>query len=113
MFAADRDVLGLAALNEPRQPGLLRLIALVSDAASAADKPAGVCGEAAADPLLACVLTGLGVSSLSMNAPALTRVGATLAEVTFDACGIAARAALATADPTAARAAARAALHLH
>jgi phosphotransferase system enzyme I (PtsI) len=112
VFAADRQVGAVAALNDPWQPALLRLIALVTEAARAADKPVGVCGEAAADPLLACVLTGLGVSSLSMNAPAITRVGATLAEVTFDACGIAARAALATGDPGAARAAARAALRV-
>lgn len=112
VFAADRQVGAVAALNDPWQPALLRLIALVTEAARAANKPAGVCGEAAADPLLACVLTGLGVSSLSMNAPAITRVGATLAEVTFDACGIAARAALATANPVAARAAARAALRV-
>ncbi|HJP78271.1 MAG TPA: phosphoenolpyruvate--protein phosphotransferase [Pseudonocardiaceae bacterium] len=112
VFAADRQVGAVAALNDPWQPALLRLIALVTEAARAAGKPAGVCGEAAADPLLACVLTGLGVSSLSMNAPAITRVGATLGEVTLDACEIAARAALATADPVAARAAARAALRL-
>jgi phosphotransferase system enzyme I (PtsI) len=112
VFAADRQVGAVAALNDPWQPALLRLIALVTEAARVADKPAGVCGEAAADPLLACVLTGLGVSSLSMNAPAITRVGATLAEATLDACQIAARAALATADPAAARAAARAALRL-
>lgn len=112
VFAADRQVGAVAALNDPWQPALLRLIALVTEASRAADKPTGVCGEAAADPLLACVLTGLGVTSLSMNAPAITRVGATLAHVTFDSCEIAARAALATADPIAARAAARAALHL-
>ncbi|HEX3784403.1 MAG TPA: phosphoenolpyruvate--protein phosphotransferase [Pseudonocardiaceae bacterium] len=112
VFAADRQVGAVAALNDPWQPALLRLISLVTEAAVAADKPAGVCGEAAADPLLACVLTGLGVSSLSMNAPAITRVGATLAAVSLEACEVAARATLATADPTTARAAARAALHL-
>lgn len=112
VFAADRQVGAVATLNDPWQPALLRLIALVTEAARAAGKPAGVCGEAAADPLLACVLTGLGVSSLSMNAPAITRVGATLGEVSLDACEIAARAALAAADPVAARAAARAALRL-
>jgi phosphotransferase system enzyme I (PtsI) len=112
VFAADRQVGAVAALNDPWQPALLRLIALVTEAARAAGKPAGVCGEAAADPLLACVLAGLGVSSLSMNAPAITRVGATLGEATIDACEIAARAALAAADPQAARAAARAALRI-
>ncbi len=112
VFAADRQVGAVAALNDPWQPALLRLIALVTEAARAADKPAGVCGEAAADPLLACVLAGLGVSSLSMNAPAITLVGATLGEATIDACQIAARAAVAAPDPRAARAAARAALRI-
>jgi len=58
-----------------------------------------VCGEAAADPHLAAVLVGLGMTSLSMNAGALNRVGANLAEVHFDQCQLAAKAALATHDP--------------
>ena len=46
------------------------------------DKPVGVCGEAAADPALAVVLVGLGVTSLSMTARALAAVGAVLGSVT-------------------------------
>jgi phosphotransferase system enzyme I (PtsI) len=38
----------------------------------------GVCGEAAADPALAVVLTGLGVSTLSMTARSLAAVAAGL-----------------------------------
>jgi phosphotransferase system enzyme I (PtsI) len=45
-----------------------------------------VCGEAAADPTLAPVLTGLGVTSLSMNAVALAGVGAALSAVDLAAC---------------------------
>jgi phosphoenolpyruvate-protein phosphotransferase (PTS system enzyme I) len=110
VFAADRQVGAVAALNDPWQPALLRLIAMVGEAAQVAGKPAGVCGEAAADPALACVLVGLGVSSLSMNAPAIGRVGAALASVSIDSCQTAARAALRTGTPAAARTAARAAL---
>ena len=109
-FAADRQVGAVAALNDPWQPALLRLIALVGKAAGETGKPAGVCGEAAADPHLAAVLVGLGVTSLSMNAGALNRVGAGLAEVHFDQCQLAAKAALATHDPEHARLGARAAL---
>ncbi|AHI02158.1 phosphoenolpyruvate--protein phosphotransferase [Kutzneria albida] len=109
-FAADRQVGAVAALNDPWQPALLRLIALVGKAATEVGKPAGVCGEAAADPHLAAVLVGLGVTSLSMNAAALTRVGAGLAEVHSDQCQLAAKAALAAHDPEHARLAARAAL---
>lgn len=110
VFAADRQVGAVAALNDPWQPALLRLIAMVGEAAREADKPAGVCGEAAADPALACVLVGLGVSSLSMNAPAIGRVGAALAAASLDACQTAAQAALHTGTAAAAKAAARAAL---
>ncbi|HKN96337.1 MAG TPA: putative PEP-binding protein, partial [Pseudonocardiaceae bacterium] len=110
VFAADRQVGAVAALNDPWQPALLRLVAIVGEAAVAADKPAGVCGEAAADPLLACVLVGLGVSSLSMNPSALDSVGAMLASVSLDQCQTAGRIAMAAGTPASARTAARAAL---
>jgi phosphotransferase system enzyme I (PtsI) len=66
-----------------------------------------VCGEAAADPLLACVLVGMGITSLSMAAAAVRPVGALLASVTKDQLHEAAEAALAASDPTAARHAVR------
>ncbi|GAA1340250.1 phosphoenolpyruvate--protein phosphotransferase [Catellatospora bangladeshensis] len=108
VFAADRQVGAVAALNDPWQPALLRLVRLVGDAGTELGKPVGVCGEAAADPLLACVLTGLGVTSLSMNHTALAGVGSKLASTSFDLCQLAARGALSAADPAAARLAARA-----
>ncbi|SDH54784.1 phosphotransferase system, enzyme I, PtsI [Lentzea fradiae] len=108
VFAADRQLGGVAALNDPWQPALLRLIALVGEAATTTGKPVGVCGEAAADPLLACVLIGLGVTSLSMNHTALAGVGARLATSSMDICQLAARGALAAADPASAKLAARA-----
>ena len=106
-FAADRQLGAVARLNDPWQPALLRLIALIGEAARATGKPAGVCGEAAADPVLARVLTGLGMTSLSMNAGAVRAVGASLASASLAQCEAAARAALAAADATAARSAAR------
>ncbi|MGB7505767.1 MAG: putative PEP-binding protein, partial [Mycobacterium sp.] len=75
-----------------------------------AGKPVGVCGEAAADPLLACVLTGLGVTSLSAAAAAVQGVGAKLAQVTLAQCKEAAEAVLTTSSAADARAAARAVL---
>jgi phosphoenolpyruvate-protein phosphotransferase (PTS system enzyme I) len=110
LFAADRQAGAVAALNDPWQPALLRLIARVGEVADATGKPAGVCGEAASDPWLACVLVGMGVSSLSMNAAALTLVGSRLAKVNHDHCQTAARTAADAADPNTARLAARAAL---
>lgn len=86
VFAADRQLGAVAALNDPHQPALLRLVGLVAQAGAAAGKPVGVCGEAAADPALAPVLVGLGVTSLSMNAVALADVGAALRAVDLEAC---------------------------
>ncbi|MDQ0382461.1 phosphoenolpyruvate--protein phosphotransferase [Amycolatopsis thermophila] len=94
-FAADRQLGAVASLNDPWQPALLRLIQLIGDAARAAGKPAGVCGEAAADPRLARVLVGLGMTSLSMNPAAIQTVGASLATATTSDCEEEARRALA------------------
>lgn len=103
-MAADRMSADLAALTDPWQPGVLALVAQTVSAGAAAGKPVGVCGEAAADPLLACVLVGLGVSSLSAAAAALPRVGAKLASVTIQQCRQAAVAVLVTASAADARA---------
>jgi phosphotransferase system enzyme I (PtsI) len=105
-MAADRMSGDLAALSDPWQPAVLTLVAATARAAAAAGKPVGVCGEAAADPMLACVLAGLGVTSLSAAAAAVHGVGARLASVTIRQCREAAEAVLATAGPAAARAAA-------
>lgn len=109
-LAADRLSADLAELTDPWQPALLQLVALTAAAGERAGKPVGVCGEAAADPLLGCVLVGLGVTSLSCATSAVARVGARLATVDLATCQRAAEAALAADDPQAARAAARAAL---
>jgi len=109
-LAADRLSADLAELTDPWQPALLELVALTAGAGRRAGKPVGVCGEAAADPLLGCVLVGLGVTSLSCATSAVARVGARLATVDLDTCERAAAAALATDDPGSARAAARAVL---
>jgi len=105
-MAADRMSSDLATLTDPWQPAVITLVAQTARAGVAAGKPVGVCGEAAADPLLACVLVGLGVSSLSAAASAVTPVGAKLASVTLQQCRDAAEAALATASPAQAREAA-------
>lgn len=95
-LAADRMSSPLATLTDPWQPAVLRLIAMTADAGARTGTPVGVCGEAAADPLLACVLLGLGVTSLSMAPTAIPPVGVQLAAVTLEQCREAARAVLET-----------------
>ncbi|MFI6349791.1 phosphoenolpyruvate--protein phosphotransferase [Streptomyces sp. NPDC050560] len=105
-FAADRQVGAVARLQDPWQPALLDLVALAAEAARAEGRGCGVCGEAAADPLLACVLTGLGVTSLSMGAASIPYVRARLGGCTLTQCERAAAAARAADTAEESRAAA-------
>lgn len=109
-MAADRMASDLAHLTDPWQPAVLQLVAITAEAGRHAGKPVVVCGEAAADPLLATALVGMGVTSLSMAVAAVRAVGAQLAEVSMDVCEHAAEAALAASDAAAARDAVRALL---
>ena len=118
-MAADRQLGALATLNDPWQPAVLQLIARTVEGAARATaaggpedapgtpKQVGVCGEAAADPALAVVLTGLGVNTLSMTPRALAAVGAALASVTIDQARELAAVALAAGTAAEARSAVR------
>src|SRR5699024_8821891 len=66
-LAADRLLGSLAPLSTPWDPAVLQLLQYTCDGGAAQSRPVGVCGEAAADPALAAVLVGMGVSSLSMT----------------------------------------------
>jgi phosphoenolpyruvate-protein phosphotransferase (PTS system enzyme I) len=103
-FAADRMEGALADLLNPWQPALLDLIARCADAGRAAGKPVGVCGEAAADPQLAPVLAGMGITSLSMSARAVPLVARALAARSLAECEELAEAVLAAPSADAARA---------
>lgn len=109
-FAADRQVGSVGHLQDPWQPALLDLLAQPAAAAAAAEVGCGVCGEAAADPVLACVLAGLGVTSLSMGPPAIPLVRAALVAHSLATCAAAADAARRARTADGARAAARAEL---
>ncbi|MBB5639553.1 phosphoenolpyruvate--protein phosphotransferase [Cryobacterium roopkundense] len=102
-LAADRMLGSVAAFQDPWNPAVLRLVAEVGAAGAALGKPVGVCGEAAADPLLAVVLVGLGATSLSMSASALADVRATLGDFTSDQARRLAALALAADDAASAR----------
>lgn len=107
-LAADRQNGELADLLDPWQPAVLALIAGCGAAGLEAAKSVGVCGEAASDPLLALVLVGLGVTSLSMSARSIPAVHASLAAHTLGECRDLAALALEAGDHRAARACVRA-----
>ena len=107
-MAADRLLGTVAKLQDPWHPAVLRLVADVGRAGAELGKPVGICGEAAADPLLAVVLVGLGATSLSMSPSALADVRASLARYSPDDAKSLAGAALAAEGAAEARAAAQA-----
>jgi phosphotransferase system enzyme I (PtsI) len=108
-MAADRMQGELADLLDPWQPAVLDVIAAAAAGARAAGKPIGVCGESAGDPLLALVLVGLGVTSLSMAPGKVPAVRVALAAHTQLDCQRLAAAAREAATAVEARDAVRAA----
>lgn len=107
-MGADRLSTELVDLTDRWQPAVLRLIRIVAEAATTAEKPVGVCGESAADPLMALVLAGLGVTSLSMSAPAVPAVRYALARHSLAQCQHMAQEALAAGSAVVGRQAVRA-----
>lgn len=102
-MATDRLCGQLADLLDHWQPAVLQLVAATVRAGVELGKPVGVCGESAGDPLMALVLTGLGVTSLSMALGSLPAVRYALRQHTLAQCRAMAEAALTAADPTMAR----------
>lgn len=93
-MAADRMLGSVASYQDAWHPAVLRLVKMLGDAGRDNSTAVGVCGEAAADPLLAVVLVGLGATSLSMTPAALADVRAELLLHTRDEAVALAAAAL-------------------
>ena len=81
-MAVDRVNEYVSYLYEPLHPSLIRLIGEVAKAANAAGIPCTVCGEMAGEPMIAPVLTGLGLRELSMSAVSIPEVKATIRQMT-------------------------------
>ena len=94
-MATDRLRGELADLLDPFQPAVLELVAATARAGKELGKPVGVCGESASDPVMALVLTGLGITSLSMSTGALPAVRFAIRQHTLAQCEAIAEAALA------------------
>lgn len=110
-MAADRMQGELSDLLDPWQPAVLDVIKAACDGAASAGKPMGVCGEAGGDPLLALVLVGLGVQSLSMAPSKVPMVRFALSLHSFAQCQGLAATALAGSSPAEAMATVKAQAH--
>lgn len=78
VFAVDRGNPAVAHLGDPLHPAVLSLIERVCAAAHAHGRWVGVCGEIAGDPRATAALIACGVDELSMSAPAIPQVKATI-----------------------------------
>ena len=102
-MATDRLAGDLADLLDIWQPAVLYLVNKTAAAGLTTGKPVGVCGESAGDPLMALVLTGMGVTSLSMAPSAVPAVRYALKSHTFAECQAIAQAALSAKTATQAK----------
>ena len=93
-MAADRLNPNVAELNSYWHGAVLDMVKAACDGAHTNGKYIGVCGEAAGDPLMALVLVGLGVGSLSMAATKVPAVRFSLSRHDFAQCGAIAQAAI-------------------
>lgn len=73
-LAVDRINEHVVHLYQPAHPAVLRLIEQTIAAGHRRNIPVGVCGEMAADPLLAVLLLGMGIDELSMAPAAVPAV---------------------------------------
>ncbi len=85
-MAADRLLGSLVDLLDAWQPAVLDLVAATAAAGVDTGKPVGVCGESAADPVMALLLTGLGITSLSMSPSAVPAVRFALSRHDLPTC---------------------------
>lgn len=73
-MAADRGNDRIAYLYQPTHPSVLRLMAMITEAAHNQGIWVGICGEMAADIHLTPLLIGLGIDELSVVTAAVPRV---------------------------------------
>ncbi len=81
--ATDRMNPEVAEYYQNYSPAMLRLLGYVAQSFVEKGKTLSVCGEMAGNPNMAVVLTGLGVSCLSMSAVNIAGVKAALAQVSL------------------------------
>ena len=73
-MAADRGNERVSYLYQPYNPSILRLVKHIIDAAHKEGKWAGMCGEAAGDPVMVPILLGMGLDEYSMSASSVLKV---------------------------------------
>lgn len=79
ILGVDRDSATVAPLFDERNPAVMRMIAQAIDAAHAAGRKIGICGQAPSDfPEFAAFLVERGIDSISLNPDAVIRTTLTV-----------------------------------
>jgi phosphoenolpyruvate-protein kinase (PTS system EI component) len=99
ILAMDRGTQGSPEVLSFLHPSVLRATDHVVRAAVSSGIAVSVCGEAASDPEVACLLVGMGVRNLSMNPFLAARVCHALRHVTIDQAQTLAKEALSATTP--------------
>ena len=104
-LAVDRGNPAIASIYEPLHPAVLRAIRTVVEACDRRGIPVAICGEMAGEPLYAALLTGLGVSDLSVSPYLVPEIKTIIRACTYHEAVELARHCLTLGTPTEVRAA--------
>jgi phosphoenolpyruvate-protein phosphotransferase (PTS system enzyme I) len=99
ILAMDRESQGLPGILSFLHPSVLKATNQIIGEAVNRGVAVSVCGEAASDPAVACLLVGMGVRALSMNPFQVAGVRHALRQVTIDQTETLAKEALGAATP--------------
>ncbi|AFZ56663.1 phosphoenolpyruvate--protein phosphotransferase [Anabaena cylindrica FACHB-243] len=83
VMAGDRTNPRVATLADALQPAVLRMIQQTVQAAHTANIWVGLCGEVAAETIVAPILLGLGVDELSVNPQAIAPLKQVISQITI------------------------------
>ncbi len=83
-LAVDRMNKEVAYLYQPLHPAILRLIRQTADAAHAAGKEIGICGEMAGEATNVIALIGLGVDELSMSPAVIPEIKTLIRQINYE-----------------------------
>ena len=81
-MAADRGNGDVSYLYSPFQPSILRMIRSIITCGRAEGIPVGMCGEAAANPMMIPLLISFGLTEFSVSAPSVLKVRKNIAKWT-------------------------------
>lgn len=81
-MACDRGNSDVSYLYSPLQPSVLRMIKNIIECGIKNNIPVGMCGEAAANPMMIPLLISFGLTEFSVSAPSVLRVRKTITQWT-------------------------------